>query len=66
MIIPNWTRLLLYIGMAVLPVWIEFFTKSTDYTLRGLAMPALSSALAAITVTLARTTAKTPEPPPDK
>jgi len=55
MIIPEFIRLLLYIAVAVLPVWIDFFTKSTDYSLRGLMMPILSSILTAATVTLART-----------
>lgn len=63
MIIPDIIRLLLYILMGVLPVWIDFFTKSTDYSLRGLAMPVLSSALTAVTITLARTTGETKEPP---
>lgn len=48
-------RLLLYIAVGIIPVWIDFFTKSTDYTLRGLMMPTLSSLLIACTVTLART-----------
>lgn len=62
MIIPEWSRLMLYIGVAVLPVWIDFFTKSTDYSLRGLAMPTLSSLLTAATVALARTRSRN-EPP---
>lgn len=64
MIIPDWARLLLYIGMAVFPVWIDFFTKSTDYSLRGLAMPVLTSLNAAVVVTLAKTASKTKEPQP--
>lgn len=55
MTLPEWFRLLLYIAIGVLPVWIDFFTKSTDYSLRGLAMPVLSSLLTACTVALART-----------
>lgn len=62
MIISEWTRLVLYILMGVLPVWIDFFTKSTDYSLRGLAMPILSSLLTAVTVTLARTHSKNEQP----
>lgn len=58
MIVPDFVRLGLYIAIAVLPVWIDFFTKSTDYTLRGLAMPTLSSLLTAATVILARTKSK--------
>lgn len=62
MIIPDGYRLLLYIFMGVIPVWIDFFTKSTDYTLRGLAMPVLSSLLTAVTITLAKTSSKTQPP----
>lgn len=61
MIIPNWSRLVLYNIMVILPIWQDFFTKSTDYSIRGLAMPVIASLLAAVTVTLARTTAKTKE-----
>lgn len=63
MILPEWFRLLLYIAVAVFPVWIDFFTKSTDYSLRGLAMPTLSSLLTAATVALARTRSKNETPP---
>lgn len=55
-------RLWLYIAMAILPVWIDFFKLSTDYTLRGLAMPILTSINAAVVVALARTS---PRPAPD-
>jgi hypothetical protein len=65
MIVPDWLRLVLYCTMSVLPVWIDFFTKSTDYSLRGLAMPTLSSLLAAVTVTLARTRGSHDNPPSD-
>lgn len=51
-------RLLLYICMGILPIWQDFFTKSTDYSLRGLAMPILSSLTAAVTITLAKTSVK--------
>lgn len=54
-------RLSLYIAMSMLPIWIDFFKLSTDYSLRGLMMPILSSVLAGVTVTLART--KSPEDP---
>ena len=64
MIIPDIARLGLYIVVAVCPVWIDFFTKSTDYTLRGLMMPVLSSILTAATVTLARTKSREPESEP--
>lgn len=59
MILPEWARFLLYVTVAVLPVWIDFFVKSTDYSLRGLMMPILSSLLTAATVALARS--KSPE-----
>lgn len=49
------TRLILYIAMAILPVWIDFFKVSTDYSVRGLAMPILTSVNAAVIVTLAKT-----------
>jgi hypothetical protein len=51
-------RLSLYILMSILPVWQDFFTKSLDFTLRGLAMPIISSMMSAVTVMLARTTAR--------
>ena len=62
--IQPWARLTLYISMVVVPIWIDFFKLSTDYSLRGLMMPILSSLLAAITVTLARTTSIGPEDRP--
>lgn len=63
--IPPWARLMLYMAMSAIPFWIDFFKLSTDYTLRGLAMPILSSLLAMVTVALARTTSIGPadEPP---
>lgn len=60
MIISQFARLWLYIGMSILPVWLDFFKLSTDYTLRGMAMPILTSLNAAIIVVLAKTS-----PPPD-
>ena len=64
MTISNASRLWLYIGMAVTPVWIDFFKLSTDYSLRGLAMPFLTSVNAAIVVMLARTRSKDSNEPP--
>lgn len=64
MIVPIGFRLAMYILVGILPVWIEFFTKSADYSLRGLAMPALSSLLTGCTIVLARTRSKEPEQPP--
>lgn len=64
MILPEWSRLLLYVAIAVLPIWIDFFTKSTDYSLRGLAMPALSTLLTACTIILARTKSSIPDETP--
>lgn len=61
--IPEWFRLTLYVMVAVLPVWIDFFTKSTDYSFRGLMMPALGSMLTACTVILARTKSIESQPP---
>lgn len=58
MTFPPWARLILYIAMAILPVWIDFFKISTDYSLRGLAMPILTSINAAVIVALARTAPK--------
>lgn len=58
MIISDAFRLLLYILMGVIPIWADFFAKSTDYTLRGLAMPILASASAATAITLAKTSTK--------
>lgn len=57
-IIPDTFRLCLYIAMGVLPIWQDFFTKSTDYTFRGLAMPIISSLMAIVTITLAKTSTK--------
>lgn len=49
------SRLLLYIFMSILPVWIDFFKLSTDYTFRGIMMPILVSLNAAVIVALAKT-----------
>lgn len=61
MIVPDWVRLLLYISVGVCPVWQDFFTKSTDYSLRGLMMPLISTVMVASVVVLARTKSQTPE-----
>lgn len=63
-LISDSLRLLLYICMGVFPVWQDFFTKSTDYTLRGLAMPILSSLTAAVTIILAKTSVRRDNPKP--
>ncbi len=47
---PHATRLALYIAISVLPIWVDFFKLSTDYSVRGLMMPFLSSLLAGCTV----------------
>lgn len=62
MIIPDWVRLSLYVTMAILPVWQDFFTKSTDYSFRGMMMPMIASAAAAVTVILARTKSRMDPP----
>lgn len=56
------TRLWLYIAMAGLPIWVDFFKLSTDYSLRGLAIPVFSSILAGVTVALARTASANEKP----
>lgn len=61
--VPCWVRLCIYIIIAILPTWIDFFTKSTDYSFRGLMMPILASFLTGCTVFLARTVSDHPEPP---
>lgn len=57
-IVSDRTRLVLYITVGVLPIWQDFFTKSTDYSFRGLAMPIIASLAAAVTIALAKTSAK--------
>lgn len=54
-------RLWLYIAMAVLPIWVDFFKLSTDYSLRGLVIPVLVSINAGVVVALARTQPAKPE-----
>lgn len=60
MIVSQAFRLWLYVAMAVLPIWVDFFKMSTDYSFRGLMMPVLMSLNAAVVVALAKTS-----PPPD-
>lgn len=62
MIVPDWMRLVFYIVVIIVPIWQDFFTKSTDYSLRGLAMPTLASVGAAAAVILARTKSKNETP----
>lgn len=57
------TRLVLYIFMSILPIWIDFFKISTDYSFRGLMMPVLTSLNAAVIVTLAKTAPTTETKP---
>ena len=64
MIVPEWFKLTCYMLAPVVPVWSDFFAKSTDYTLRGLAMPILASITAGVSVLLARTRTKQEPPPP--
>lgn len=65
MIVNDWFRLILYIAAMVIPIWVKFFTTSTDYTLRGLAIPILESLGAAVVVMLARTKGRTIDGPAD-
>lgn len=62
MIIPDGLRLFLYMVMGVLPIWADFFVKSTDYSFRGLMMPIIASASAAVAIALAKTSAKMDHP----
>lgn len=62
MIISDGWRLLLYVLMGIFPVWQDFFTRSTDYTVRGLAMPILASASSAVAIALAKTSTKKETP----
>ncbi len=54
MIISQAARLWLYIGMSVLPFWVDWAKMSNDFTFRGLAMPILASLNAAIIVALTK------------
>jgi hypothetical protein len=47
-------RMWFYIGMAVTPIWGDFFKNSTDYSLRGLMIPFFVSLNAAFVVVLAK------------
>ena len=51
---PGW-RLFLYVMMSILPVWVDFFKNSQDFSFRGLMNPLLNSMYAAVVVTLAKT-----------
>lgn len=55
MIVPPWFRLLLLVLAGIIPRWQLFFTTSTDYTLRGLAMPIVDSIGVACVIIIART-----------
>lgn len=70
MIVPEWIRIICYIGVACLPIWIDWAAKSWDTSARGLTMPILGSLLTGLTVFLARTRAAVPEiqppQPPDE
>lgn len=61
--VANWIRFVLFVLMGIWLVWIDFFTKSTDYSFRGLMMPVLATLSVATTVALARTRDKTPSQP---
>lgn len=49
--------------MAVVPIWIDFFKLSTDFSFRGLMIPILSSIGAGVTIALARTKAQSMDDP---
>lgn len=55
MIISPGARLFLLVLAGVVPRWQLFFTTSTDYSLRGLAMPMIDSIGIACVVIIART-----------
>lgn len=55
MIVPPWFRLLLLVLAGIIPRWQLFFTTSTDYTPRGLAMPIVDSIGVACVIIIART-----------
>lgn len=55
MMISPFMRLLLLVLAGILPVWQRFFTTSTDYTLRGLAMPIIDSLGVGCVIVIART-----------
>ena len=55
MTISPLSRLLLLVAAGILPVWKGFFTTSTDYSLRGLAMPILDALGIAAVIIIART-----------
>lgn len=51
--------------MAVVPIWIDFYKMSTDFSFRGLMIPILSSIGAAVTIALARTKSTSVDDPSD-
>jgi hypothetical protein len=55
MIVPPSIRLVLLVLAGVIPRWQAFFTTSTDYSLRGLAMPLIDSLGIACVIIIART-----------
>lgn len=55
MIISPIGRLILLVLAGIVPRWQLFFTTSTDYSLRGLAMPAIDSVGIACVIIIART-----------
>ena len=60
--ISDASRLCLYVVMGVGPIWQDFFTKSSDYSFRGLAMPLVSTLVTASAVILAKTSSKKDSP----
>lgn len=55
MIVSPFFRLVLLVLAGIVPRWQLFFTTSTDYSLRGLAMPAIDSIGIACVIIIART-----------
>lgn len=55
MIISPSSRLILLVLAGITPVWERFFNNSTDYSLRGLAIPILGSISVAVVIVIART-----------
>lgn len=62
MILSDATRLWLYVIMGVGPIWQDFFTKSLDFSFRGLMMPTISTIVTASAVILAKTSARKDSP----
>lgn len=55
MIVAPWLRLVFLILAGVLPRWQLFFSTSSDYSMRGLAMPFVDSLGIAVVIVIART-----------